>query len=190
MWDGPEEARRVGEEIEAHVRRGGIARRHRDPRPRPVPDPRVRGTVHRDRPRLPDRRRLPLLRARRNPRRARLPPPGRPAGRRPRLRPDRQRPQARPRRQGRRQDPPLRPRHQQPLLLAAAQMLDSDELTPQARRSLARFVGDIARWRTMAAKLPHAELARILLDEERLHRRALRPSAAPKPPAASRTSPS
>ena len=54
---------------------------------------------------------------------------------------------------------------QQPLLLAAAQMLDSDELTPQARRSLARFVGDIARWRTMAAELPHAELARLLLDE-------------------------
>ncbi|MEO6579921.1 MAG: 3'-5' exonuclease, partial [Sphingomicrobium sp.] len=54
---------------------------------------------------------------------------------------------------------------QQPLLLAAAQMLDSDELTPQARRSLARFVGDVARWRTMAAELPHAELARILLDE-------------------------
>ncbi len=53
----------------------------------------------------------------------------------------------------------------QPLLLAAAQMVDSDELTPQARRSLARFVGDIARWRTMAAELPHAELARILLDE-------------------------
>jgi DNA helicase-2/ATP-dependent DNA helicase PcrA len=54
---------------------------------------------------------------------------------------------------------------QQPLLLAAAQMLDSDELTPQARRSLGRFVGDIARWREMAAKLPHPELARILLDE-------------------------
>ena len=53
----------------------------------------------------------------------------------------------------------------QPLLLAAAQMVDSDELTPQARRSLARFVGDIARWRTMAGELPHAELARILLDE-------------------------
>ena len=34
----------------------------------------------------------------------------------------------------------------QPLLLAAAQMLDSDELTPQARRSLGRFVGDLARW--------------------------------------------
>ena len=53
----------------------------------------------------------------------------------------------------------------QPLLLAAAQMLDSDELTSQARRSLGRFVGDIARWRTMAAELPHAELARLLLDE-------------------------
>jgi DNA helicase-2/ATP-dependent DNA helicase PcrA len=51
------------------------------------------------------------------------------------------------------------------LLLAAAQMLDSDELTPQARRSLGRFVGDIARWRQMAAELPHPELARILLDE-------------------------
>ncbi|HVM38476.1 MAG TPA: UvrD-helicase domain-containing protein [Sphingomicrobium sp.] len=53
----------------------------------------------------------------------------------------------------------------QPLLLAAAQMLDSDELTPQARRSLGRFVADIARWRAMAASLPHPELARILLDE-------------------------
>ncbi|MBA2635751.1 MAG: UvrD-helicase domain-containing protein [Sphingomonas sp.] len=71
---------------------------------------------------------------------------------------------------------------QQPLLLAAASLLDSDELTPQARRSLGRFVGDIARWRTMAASsspaiagevdhvkhgggVPHAELARIVLDE-------------------------
>ena len=54
---------------------------------------------------------------------------------------------------------------QQPLLLAAAQMLDSDELTPQARRSLGRFVGDIARWRSMAGQLPHPELARLLLDE-------------------------
>jgi len=54
---------------------------------------------------------------------------------------------------------------QQPLLLAAAAMLDSDELTPQARRSLGRFVADIARWRQMAVELPHPELARILLDE-------------------------
>ena len=54
---------------------------------------------------------------------------------------------------------------QQPLLLAAASLLDSDELTPQARRSLGNFVADIARWRQMAATLPHPELARILLDE-------------------------
>jgi len=54
---------------------------------------------------------------------------------------------------------------QQPLLLAAAALLDSDELTPQARRSLGKFVADIARWRQMSTELPHPELARILLDE-------------------------
>jgi DNA helicase-2/ATP-dependent DNA helicase PcrA len=54
---------------------------------------------------------------------------------------------------------------QQPLLLAAASMLDSDELQARARNSLARFVADIARWRQMAGEIPHPELARILLDE-------------------------
>ena len=54
---------------------------------------------------------------------------------------------------------------QQPLLLAAATLLDSDELTSQARRSLGNFVADIARWRQMSSELPHPELARILLDE-------------------------
>ena len=54
---------------------------------------------------------------------------------------------------------------QQPLLLAAATLLDSDELTPQARRSLGNFVADVARWRQMAGELPHPELARIMLDE-------------------------
>jgi DNA helicase-2/ATP-dependent DNA helicase PcrA len=72
---------------------------------------------------------------------------------------------------------------QQPLLLAAATLLDSDELTPQARRSLGNFVADIARWRGMlssslpqsggedgggvpsSAGAPHAELARIVLEE-------------------------
>jgi DNA helicase-2/ATP-dependent DNA helicase PcrA len=54
---------------------------------------------------------------------------------------------------------------QQPLLVAAATLLDSDELTPQARRSLGNFVADIARWRQMSAELPAPELARILLDE-------------------------
>ena len=54
---------------------------------------------------------------------------------------------------------------QQPLLLAAATLLDSDELTPQARRSLGNFVADLARWRQMASNLPHPGLARIVLDE-------------------------
>ncbi|GLT02881.1 DNA helicase [Sphingobium jiangsuense] len=52
-----------------------------------------------------------------------------------------------------------------PLLAAAAHILDTDELTPQARRALANFIANIARWRDMASQLPHAELARILLDE-------------------------
>jgi DNA helicase-2/ATP-dependent DNA helicase PcrA len=53
----------------------------------------------------------------------------------------------------------------QPLLIAAASALGTDELTPQARRSLGNFVADLARWREMAATLPHPELARIMLDE-------------------------
>ena len=52
-----------------------------------------------------------------------------------------------------------------PLIHAAARILDSDELTPQARRSLGNFVGDIARWRDMATTMPHADLARQMLDE-------------------------
>jgi DNA helicase II / ATP-dependent DNA helicase PcrA len=53
----------------------------------------------------------------------------------------------------------------QPLLLAAAAMLDSDELQSRARNSLGRFVADVARWRQMAGEISHPELARILLDE-------------------------
>jgi DNA helicase II / ATP-dependent DNA helicase PcrA len=52
-----------------------------------------------------------------------------------------------------------------PLLSAAAQMLDTDELTPQARRSLGNLVGDFARWRSRLGELPHPELARLVLDE-------------------------
>jgi DNA helicase II / ATP-dependent DNA helicase PcrA len=52
-----------------------------------------------------------------------------------------------------------------PLATASARILDTDELTPQARRSLGNLVGDIARWRGMGDTLPHPELARIILDE-------------------------
>ena len=54
---------------------------------------------------------------------------------------------------------------QEPLLIAASKLLDTDELQAHARSSLGRFVADIARWRQMANELPHAELARIMLDE-------------------------
>ncbi|OYY78633.1 MAG: DNA helicase II [Sphingomonas sp. 28-62-20] len=52
-----------------------------------------------------------------------------------------------------------------PLTTAAARILDTDELTPQARKSLGNFVIDMARWRQMASDLPHPELARQILDE-------------------------
>ena len=68
-----------------------------------------------------------------------------------------------------------------PLLVAAARILDTDELTPQARRALGSFVGDVARWSQMLrapvpvegeelpptriGQLPHTELAQIILDE-------------------------
>ncbi|HEY0148842.1 MAG TPA: UvrD-helicase domain-containing protein [Allosphingosinicella sp.] len=52
-----------------------------------------------------------------------------------------------------------------PLMMAAAQILDTDELTPQARRALGNLVGDFARWRGRIGELPHAELARLVLDE-------------------------
>src|SRR5688572_27749407 len=80
-----------------------------------------------------------------------------------------------------------------PLSLAAAQILDTDELTGQARRSLGNLVGDFARWRARLAgspqkwepvlgsesppqivsgpseygpgELSHPELARLVLDE-------------------------
>lgn len=70
---------------------------------------------------------------------------------------------------------------QQPLLVAAARLLDTDELQARARSSLARFIADIGRWRSMYSSpsslgegdqpeagggaITHAELARIVLEE-------------------------
>src|SRR3546814_5115537 len=41
-----------------------------------------------------------------------------------------------------------------PLSIAAARILDTDELTPQARRSLGNFVADVARWRDITNSSP------------------------------------
>jgi DNA helicase-2/ATP-dependent DNA helicase PcrA len=48
---------------------------------------------------------------------------------------------------------------------AAAQILDTDELSAAARRSLGNLIGDFARWRGRLNELPHPELARLMLDE-------------------------
>ena len=72
--------------------------RHRHPRPRLLPDARIRRALHHAGPQLSRHRRPALLRAPRNPRRPRLSPPRRQPGRRPRLRAHRQHPQARHRR--------------------------------------------------------------------------------------------
>ncbi len=52
-----------------------------------------------------------------------------------------------------------------PLSSAASALIETDELTPAARRSLAAFMADLARWRAQVDALPHPELARIVLEE-------------------------
>jgi ATP-dependent DNA helicase UvrD/PcrA len=53
----------------------------------------------------------------------------------------------------------------QSLLTAAEQIVETDELPPQRRSALRRFVEDLARWRAEASRLPPAELAELVLDE-------------------------
>lgn len=52
-----------------------------------------------------------------------------------------------------------------PLLQAARFLVETDELKPKARGSLRDFVGSIARWAQEAERLPHSELARVVLEE-------------------------
>ncbi len=54
---------------------------------------------------------------------------------------------------------------QSSLIEAAALILDTDEITPQARRALGSFVKDIGRWRDMAQGMAHYDLAKLILDE-------------------------
>ncbi len=55
--------------------------------------------------------------------------------------------------------------HRSPLSLAAALILDSDELTGKARKSLSDLVIDLARWRDSASSLRPSALAELVLDE-------------------------
>ena len=52
-----------------------------------------------------------------------------------------------------------------PLLAAAARLTESDELKPQARGALTRFLADLARWRERLTRVPHPDVARMILDE-------------------------
>ena len=51
------------------------------------------------------------------------------------------------------------------LTSAAAALVETDELPGGARRALGGLVGDIARWRARLGELPHPELARLVLEE-------------------------
>ena len=52
-----------------------------------------------------------------------------------------------------------------PLYIAAIKLVESDELRPAARRCLGAILGDFERWRGHAATMSHVELAEIVLDE-------------------------
>ncbi|HVO04348.1 MAG TPA: UvrD-helicase domain-containing protein [Candidatus Cybelea sp.] len=48
---------------------------------------------------------------------------------------------------------------------AARRIVETDELKPATRRALAGLMQDLARWRSLADGMPHGELAEIVLDE-------------------------
>jgi DNA helicase-2/ATP-dependent DNA helicase PcrA len=52
-----------------------------------------------------------------------------------------------------------------PLVVAAATLVTTDELRPQARRALSDLLASFERWRDEKQRLPHAELAEMVLDE-------------------------
>src|SRR6201994_2123794 len=52
-----------------------------------------------------------------------------------------------------------------PLLAAAREIADSDELPPKARKSLGELAANFARWTETSRVLPHTELAEMVLDE-------------------------
>ncbi len=51
------------------------------------------------------------------------------------------------------------------LTAAAARLVETDDIKPQARRALARLLDDLARWRAALAGMSAPDLARTILDE-------------------------
>jgi DNA helicase-2/ATP-dependent DNA helicase PcrA len=54
---------------------------------------------------------------------------------------------------------------QLPLLAAAREIAQFDELPPKARKALAGLAADFDRWSMVATNLPHTEVAEMVLDE-------------------------
>ena len=55
--------------------------------------------------------------------------------------------------------------HAMPMSEAAREIVQSEELAPKARRSLGDLLTAFARWRSRSAELKHTELAELILDE-------------------------
>ena len=54
---------------------------------------------------------------------------------------------------------------QSPLLAAAREIAETDELPPKARKALTELTTNFARWSETSRVLPHTELAEMVLDE-------------------------
>src|SRR5246500_239333 len=52
-----------------------------------------------------------------------------------------------------------------PLLTAAREIADTDDLPPKARKALAELANNFTRWTETSRVLPHTELAEMVLDE-------------------------
>ena len=55
--------------------------------------------------------------------------------------------------------------HAIPVMQAARTLVETEELKPSQRRSLADLLAHFDRWRAMVETMPHTELAEIILDE-------------------------
>ena len=52
-----------------------------------------------------------------------------------------------------------------PLLAAAAEISETEEIAPKARKTLGDFAKIVARWHQQSKQIPHPQLAEIVLDE-------------------------
>ena len=55
--------------------------------------------------------------------------------------------------------------HQMSMIDAAHELVETDELRGKARTELKKLLGDFDRWRTESRVIPHTELAEMVLDE-------------------------